>query len=244
MVLATTPALAGCGGEAPAGTVGELLPTASAAAQAPTTPAVGSSVASPSPTATPGRLKGGGTYVLDHDGVVANFQLPPDGKQEDVVGLRGFLRQAHADPLVLASVTVTNRSRAPFSVSGFTVTGTPAGTRMYPVSTFVTLAMTLPGMDARPDLQAAGTVVELTSPVTVPVGGEVTTLVATQHSLSEITGVSYTPAGQPAVALAPLWRLRYEAAKLARQQARAAAVLARREAADARRAAARRHSGG
>jgi hypothetical protein len=233
-------ALAACGPHNSGASVGQLVDTpAPTTVSSPSKKPEADSVA-PSPSAPDdGPLKGGGTFVYDDGGVVATVQLPADGSQEDVRGLKDFLRRSHSPKLRIVSVTVTNHSSKTFPIKGFEIHGTTGTIPLYPAGTFVNLAMARPGVSSRPDLASAGTIVALTSAITIPPGRELTTLVGTQGSVQTITDVFYQR-GSTSIRLRPLWEIRQAAAKVAREQAKAAKKLARQQAAAARKRARQR----
>jgi hypothetical protein len=238
--LAGSLLLTGCGSTEAGPTVGALVTTADPDPSAGATPSAGSDAdpqddAARATTAAV-KLKGGGTFVLDDGGVLATMKLPADRAQEDVVALKDFLRRSHSPSTRIASVTVANHSSKAFSLNGFEI-GTTTGTvKLYPVSTFVNLALALPGVGGNAELVSAGTVVSLTSAAAVPAGREITTLVATQRPVGTVTAVTYRH-GSSSTTLRPLWEIRQAAAKQAREQAKAARRLARQQAREARKKA-------
>ena len=102
-LLASGAMVAACGNGGQQ-SLGRLLPSATGT---PTPTVTQSATPVVNATSSPGKVHGTGTYILDHDGVVASLRLPPDASQEDVTRLRDLIRRTHAPALQLASVTVT-----------------------------------------------------------------------------------------------------------------------------------------
>lgn len=208
--------------------LGQLTATPTSTASPTPTPIWTVLATAPAPVDT-FRVSGTGIYVYSTTDVLATVTVPADYKQEDVAMLRSFIQASHSPKLQVMSVTVTNHSAAAFDVSGFQVQGEPQTVTLYTVPTFVSLALASPKVADDPLLVAQATMMTLTSPLMVPPGREMTALVATAGGLTKITGMTYTPPRGAAVALKPLWLIKLEQAKIAREQAKAAAALARQQ---------------
>lgn len=208
--------------------LGQLTATPTSTASPTPTPIRTVLATAPAPVSTV-RVSGTGTYVYSSTGVLATVVAPADRTQEDVAMLQNFLRASHSPKLQVMSVTVTNHSAAAFDVSGFQVQGEPQTVTLYTVPTFMSLALARLEVAGDPLLVVQATTMTLTSPLSVPPGQKMTVLVATAGGLTKITGITYTPPGGAAVALKPLWLIRSEQAKMAREQAKAAAALARQQ---------------
>lgn len=209
--------------------LGQLGVATHASIEAPTpTPTRTALSTLPAPVDTT-HVSGTGTYVLSSGDVLATVVAPADRTQEDVAMLQTFLRTSRSPKLQVMSVTVTNHSAAAFDVSGFQVQGKPQTVTLYTIPTFMSLALARLEVADNPLLVVQATTLTLTSPLTVPPGQTMTALVATAGGLTKITGMSYTPPGGVAVALKPLWLIKLEQAKMAREQTKAAAALARQQ---------------
>ncbi|MCD5315347.1 hypothetical protein [Kineosporia babensis] len=189
-------------------------------------------------------LQGGGTYVYETGDLRVTVDFPASGQQENVRQLKSFLRKTRSPALQMVSVTVRNHTTEDFSVKGFRVLGEPGPVDLFPVASFISLAMSQPAAVNNQEIAMDGTIAALTSAVTVEAGATLTTLVATQQSVSRIDRIEYTPPDGEPVEVRPLWEIKQEAAKLARQQAREADQLARRQARQAREEARRAARGG